>query len=63
MAKAGLKAIYLRGWQVTADANLSMQTYADQSLYPNNSVPTVIRRLNNAMILADEIDQLHFSIT
>jgi isocitrate lyase len=53
--KAGLQAIYLSGWQVAADANLSGQTYPDQSLYPANSVPTVVRRLNNAMVRADQI--------
>jgi isocitrate lyase len=55
MVKAGLKAIYLSGWQVAADANLSGQTYPDQSLYPSNSVPAVVRRLNNALRRADEI--------
>jgi isocitrate lyase len=55
MVKAGLKAIYLSGWQVAADANLSGQTYPDQSLYPANSVPAVVRRLNNALRRADEI--------
>jgi isocitrate lyase len=55
MLKAGLDAIYLSGWQVAADANLSGQTYPDQSLYPANSVPTVVRRLNNAMMRADQI--------
>ncbi len=54
--KAGLEAIYLSGWQVAADANLSGQTYPDQSLYPANSVPAVARRLNNAMMRADQID-------
>ena len=53
--KAGLEAIYLSGWQVAADANLSGNTYPDQSLYPANSVPAVVRRLNNAMIRADQI--------
>src|ERR1035438_162595 len=47
MAKAGLKAIYLSGWQVAADANLSGQMYPDQSLYPANSVPHVVRSINN----------------
>jgi isocitrate lyase len=55
MVKAGLKAIYLSGWQVAADANLSSQTYPDQSLYPVNSVPAVVRRINNALIRADQI--------
>ena len=55
MVKAGLKAIYLSGWQVAADANLSGQTYPDQSLYPANSVPAVVRRINNALTRADQI--------
>ena len=50
MAKAGLKAIYLSGWQVAADANLAGQTYPDQSLYPANSAPALVRRLNNALL-------------
>ncbi|SDL62513.1 isocitrate lyase [Tessaracoccus oleiagri] len=54
--KAGLKAIYLSGWQVAADANLSGQTYPDQSLYPANSVPQVVRRINNALLRADQIE-------
>ncbi|GAA1118250.1 isocitrate lyase [Arthrobacter flavus] len=54
--KAGLKAIYLSGWQVAADANNSGHTYPDQSLYPANSVPTVVRRINNALLRADQID-------
>ena len=54
--KAGLRAIYLSGWQVAADANLSGQTYPDQSLYPANSVPTVVRRINNALLRADQIE-------
>jgi isocitrate/methylisocitrate lyase len=53
--KAGLNAIYLSGWQVAADANLAGQTYPDQSLYPANSVPAVVRRINNALIRADQI--------
>ena len=53
--KAGLQAIYLSGWQVAADANLAGHTYPDQSLYPANSVPAVVRRLNNAMLRADQI--------
>jgi isocitrate lyase len=56
MAKAGLKAIYLSGWQVAADANLAGQTYPDQSLYPSNSAPALVRRLNNALLRADRID-------
>jgi isocitrate lyase len=55
MAKAGLEAIYLSGWQVAADANLAGQTYPDQSLYPANSVPTVIRRINNALLRAEQV--------
>ncbi|MCC3267536.1 isocitrate lyase [Arthrobacter gengyunqii] len=54
--KAGLKAIYLSGWQVAADANNAGQTYPDQSLYPANSVPTVVRRINNALLRADQIE-------
>jgi isocitrate lyase len=53
--KAGLRAIYLSGWQVAADANLAGQTYPDQSLYPANSVPAVVRRINNALLRADQI--------
>jgi isocitrate lyase len=53
--KAGLRAIYLSGWQVAADANLSAQTYPDQSLYPANSVPAVVQRINNALRRADQI--------
>jgi len=53
--KAGLKAIYLSGWQVAADANLSGQMYPDQSLYPANSVPHVVRRINQALQRADQI--------
>jgi isocitrate lyase len=53
--KAGLQAIYLSGWQVAADGNLAAQTYPDQSLYPVNSVPQMIRRINNALLRADQI--------
>ncbi|WP_214317138.1 isocitrate lyase [Nonomuraea sediminis] len=53
--RAGLRAIYLSGWQVAADANLGGQTYPDQSLYPANSVPAVVRRINNALLRADQI--------
>jgi isocitrate lyase len=56
MVKAGLEAIYLSGWQVAGDANLSGHTYPDQSLYPVNSVPSLVRRLNNALLRADQID-------
>jgi isocitrate lyase len=55
MAAAGLKAIYLSGWQVAADANLGGQMYPDQSLYPANSVPAVVRAINNALLRADQI--------
>jgi len=54
--RAGLHAIYLSGWQVAADANLSGQTYPDQSLYPANSVPSVVRRINQALLRADQIE-------
>jgi len=54
--RAGLKAIYLSGWQVAADANLAGQMYPDQSLYPANSVPAIVRRINNALLRADQID-------
>ena len=53
--RAGLQAIYLSGWQVAADGNLAGQTYPDQSLYPVNSVPQVVRRINNALLRADQI--------
>jgi isocitrate lyase len=55
MVRAGLKAIYLSGWQVAADANTAGHTYPDQSLYPVNSVPLVVRRINNALLRADQI--------
>jgi isocitrate lyase len=55
MVKAGLTAIYLSGWQVAADANLAGHTYPDQSLYPADSVPAVARRINNALMRADQI--------
>lgn len=54
--KAGLRAIYLSGWQVAADANQAGQTYPDQSLYPANSVPQVVRRINNALLRSDQIE-------
>jgi isocitrate lyase len=56
MVRAGLQAIYLSGWQVAADGNLSGQTYPDQSLYPANSGPALVKRLNNALVRADQID-------
>jgi len=55
MVKAGLQAVYLSGWQVAADANLAGHTYPDQSLYPSNSVPAMVRRINNALQRADQI--------
>ncbi|MGV8885718.1 MAG: isocitrate lyase [Microbacteriaceae bacterium] len=61
--RAGLKAIYLSGWQVAADANLSGQTYPDQSLYPANSVPAVVRRINNALLRAGQIESLEGDTT
>jgi isocitrate lyase len=54
--RAGLQAIYLSGWQVAADGNLAGQTYPDQSLYPANSVPSVVRRINNALLRAGQIE-------
>jgi isocitrate/methylisocitrate lyase len=54
--RAGLKAIYLSGWQVAADANLAGQMYPDQSLYPSNSVPQIVKRINQALQRADQID-------
>ena len=54
--RAGLKAIYLSGWQVAADANVSGQMYPDQSLYPVNSVPTVVKRINQALQRADQVE-------
>lgn len=57
-AKAGLKAVYLSGWQVAADANLAGQMYPDQSLYPANSVPAVVKRINQALQRADQIQWL-----
>src|SRR5947207_5649439 len=55
MATAGLKSIYVSGWQVAADANLSGHMYPDQSLYPVNSVPILVRAINNALMRADQI--------
>jgi isocitrate lyase len=56
--RAGLKAIYVSGWQVAGDANLAGQMYPDQSLYPANSVPELVRRINNTLQRADQIQQL-----
>jgi isocitrate/methylisocitrate lyase len=55
MVKAGLESIYVSGWQVAADANLAGQTYPDQSLYPADSAPSLVRRINNALLRADQI--------
>ncbi|SPW18386.1 Isocitrate lyase [Cronobacter sakazakii] len=54
-AKAGIEAVYLSGWQVAADANLAASMYPDQSLYPANSVPAVVERINNTFRRADQI--------
>lgn len=56
MAKAGLKAIYLSGWQVAGDGNSASETYPDQSLYPYDSVPKMVKRINNALVRADQVD-------
>src|SRR3954454_18048332 len=56
--KAGLQAIYVSGWQVAGDANLAGQMYPDQSLYPSNSVPSLVRAINNALLRADQIGRL-----
>jgi len=56
MVKAGLQAVYLSGWQVAADANLSGHTYPDQSLYPVSSAPALVERINNALLRADQIE-------
>jgi isocitrate lyase len=61
MVKAGLKAIYLSGWQVAADANLAGQMYPDQSLYPANSVPQVVKRINQTLQRADQIQHMEKS--
>ena len=58
MVKAGLKAIYLSGWQVAADANLGETTYPDQSLYPSNSAPNLAKRINNALLRAEQVDRV-----
>lgn len=60
---AGLKAIYLSGWQVAADANLAGTMYPDQSLYPANSVPAVVKRINNALIRRDQAESVNGGIT
>ena len=56
MIRAGLEAIYVSGWQVAADGNLAGHTYPDQSLYPANSAPALVKRINNALVRADQID-------
>ncbi|WP_417561754.1 isocitrate lyase [Microbacterium sp.] len=61
--RAGLKAIYLSGWQVAADANLAGHTYPDQSLYPANSVPQVVRRINNALLRQDQLERAEGEVT
>ncbi|MEV7692538.1 isocitrate lyase [Microbacterium sp. NPDC089189] len=61
--RAGLKTIYLSGWQVAADGNLAGQTYPDQSLYPANSVPAVVRRINNALLRQDQIERAEGRLT
>ncbi|PIW17131.1 isocitrate lyase [bacterium (Candidatus Blackallbacteria) CG17_big_fil_post_rev_8_21_14_2_50_48_46] len=61
--QAGLQAIYLSGWQVAGDANSAGQTYPDQSLYPVDSVPTVVRRINNALQRADQIESLQGEVS
>ena len=58
MVRAGLKTIYVSGWQVAADANLASNTYPDQSLYPSNSVPNLIKRIQNALMRADQVEHL-----
>ena len=57
-AKAGLKSVYLSGWQVAGDANDSLEMYPDQSLYATSSVPTVIKKINNTFIRADQIQTM-----
>jgi isocitrate lyase len=61
--RAGLQAIYLSGWQVAADANLAGQMYPDQSLYPANSVPSVVKKINNALLRADQIEASEGKVT
>src|SRR5437899_12364767 len=59
--KAGLKAIYLSGWQVAADANIAGEMYPDQSIYPANSVPAVVRKINNTSARAEQIQHMEGS--
>jgi malate synthase len=61
--RAGLKAIYLSGWQVAADANLAGEMYPDQSLYPSDSVPNVVKKINQALIRADQVESAEGNIT
>lgn len=61
--RAGLKAIYLSGWQVAADANLAGEMYPDQSLYPSDSVPSVVKKINQALIRADQVESAEGNIT
>jgi isocitrate lyase len=63
MVRAGLRAIYVSGWQVAADANLSGNVYPDQSLYPVNSVPTLVKRINSALIRADQVESVEGAIS
>ena len=63
MVKAGAKGIYVSGWQVAGDANLAGDTYPDQSLYPANSVPALVRRLNRALMRADQIEHAEGSVS
>jgi isocitrate lyase len=63
MVKAGAKGIYVSGWQVAGDANLAGDTYPDQSLYPANSVPALVRRLNRALIRADQIEHAEGNVS
>ena len=59
MVKAGLQAIYMSGWQIAGDANSAGHTYPDQSLYPSNSVPLAVKRINNALMRADQVHHLN----
>ena len=63
MVRAGLEAIYVSGWQVAADSNLGEHVYPDQSLYPANSVPALIRRINNALVRADQVEWAEGKVT
>lgn len=61
--RAGLKAIYVSGWQCAADANLAGQMYPDQSLYPANSVPMLVKRINQALLRADQIESVENNVS